>query len=293
MNNLRSHPRRLRAITLAAGAFAAFALLVAGQSQIASATPSPATHPQSGSGAAKPSIVLVHGAWADGSSFTPVTLALQAAGYKVLVAPNPLRSLENDTKVLADFLAQKTSGPVVLVGHSYGGMVMTGAASGNANVKALVYIDAYAPDAGESAQSLTNAQPGSLLNVPATDVFDFVLPAPDAPQALYDSYIKLDKFKAIFAASLPTVETNLLAASQSPAALASIGSPFVGTPAWKTVPSWFVIGTADQLLPKAEQEIMAKRSNGQITRIDAPHLSMLAKPLQVTKVILDAARSVK
>ncbi len=237
--------------------------------------------------------MLVHGAWADSSSFAPETAALQLAGYKVLLAPNPLRGIVNDTKVLKDFLAQKTSGPVVLVAHSYGGVVISGAATGNTNVKALVYVDAYAPDAGESAAGLSGAQPGSLLNVPdPSTVFDFVLPAPDAPQADWDAYIKTDKFKSIFAASLPNVETDVLGAGQSPVTLGALATPFSGEPAWKTIPSWFFIGTADQVIPAAEQRIMAARAHGVVLEGDAPHLSMLAKPLQVTKLIIDAAQSV-
>ncbi|AYG05390.1 alpha/beta hydrolase [Gryllotalpicola protaetiae] len=255
----------------------------------ASSNSSPAPHGAPSGG--KPTIVLVHGAWADGSSFAPETAALQRDGYKVLVAPNPLRGVASDAAVLSAFLAQKTSGPVVLVGHSYGGAVISAAATGNANVKALVYIDAYAPDQGESTQDLTNAKPGSLLNVDPTTVFDFVLPTPDAGQGDWDAYIKTDHFKAVFAASLPTATTDALAAAQSPVTLGALATPFAGTPAWKTIPSYFFIGTEDKLLPPAEQLFMANRAHGKITQGRAPHLAMLADPTQVTGVILDAARS--
>lgn len=241
----------------------------------------------------KPTIVLVHGAWADGSSFAAVTAALQLDGYKVLLAPNPLRSVAGDTKAVSDFLAQLTTEPVVLAGHSYGGVVITGAALEHPNVKALVYIDAYAPDNGESASDLTNASPGSLLNVAdPTTVFDFVLPAADASQGDYDSYIKRDKFHEIFAASLPRVEANVLGAGQSPVTLGALGTPFSGTPAWKSLPSWFFIGTADNVLPAAQQRIMAERANGTVVEGHAPHLSMLAEPLKVARVIIDAAKAV-
>lgn len=241
----------------------------------------------------KPTIVLVHGAWADGSSFAAVTAALQLDGYTVLLAPNPLRGVVGDTKAVADFLAQATSGPVVLAAHSYGGVVITGAALTHPDVRALVYVDAYAPDDGESASALTNAQPGSLLNVAdPTTVFDFVLPAADASQGDYDSYIKRDKFHEIFAASLPRVESNVLGAGQSPVTLGALGTPFSGTPAWKSLPSWFFIGTADNVLPAAQQHIMAERAGGTVVEGHAPHLSMLAEPLKVARVIIDAAKSV-
>ncbi|RFA10292.1 hypothetical protein B7R54_14545 [Subtercola boreus] len=242
----------------------------------------------------KPTIVLVHGAWADGSSFALVTAALQVEGYNVLVAPNPLRGLAGDTKAVADFLAQKTKGPVVLAAHSYGGMLITGAALTHSDVKALVYINAYAPNAGDSTQSLSNTLPGSLLNVPdPTTVFDFVLPAADASQGDYDSYIKVDQFHEIFAASLPSVEAKVLAAGQSPVTLAAIGTPFSGEPAWKTIPSWFFIGTGDNVLPPAQQHVMAKRAGGTVEEGKAPHLSMLAEPLHVTRTIVAAAKSVE
>lgn len=293
MTPQKNHKRRIGASVLAAASLAALAVAVPVQAGFASsATP---WHGGPGQPAApKPTIVLVHGAWADASSFAPETTSLQRAGYKVLVAPNPLRGVVNDTTVVQNFLAQKTTGPVVLVAHSYGGTVITGAAAGNPNVKALVYIDAYAPDNGESTQALTNAQPGSLLNVPdPSTVLDFVLPTPDASQADWDAYIKTDHFHAVFAASLPSATTDALAASQSPITLGALGTPFSGTPAWKTIPSFFFIGSQDKVLPPAEQLIMAKRAHGAVTEGRAPHLSMLADPSQVTNVILDAAKSVQ
>lgn len=283
--------RRAKVAAIAAAVAGLLAVAIPAQISSASVAENPAAHTSTSS--VKPTIVLVHGAWADASSFAPETAALQAAGYTVLAAPNPLRGIQVDTKAVADFVNQHTTGPVVLVGHSYGGMLITGAALADPDVKALVYIDAYAPDAGDSAQSLTNASPGSLLNVPdPSTVFDVVLPSATASQADWDSYIKQDKFRSVFAASLPSSITNILAAGQSPVTFGALGTPFSGTPAWKTIPSWFLIGTADQLLPAAEQRIMAQRAHGTVTEVDAPHLSMLAKPIQVTNVIMDAARSI-
>jgi pimeloyl-ACP methyl ester carboxylesterase len=123
-------------------------------------------------------------------------------------------------------------------------------------------------------------------------VFDFVLPAPDASQGDYDSYIKRDQFHEIFAASLPSVEANVLAAGQSPATLGALGTPFTGTPAWKTIPSWFFVGTADNVIPADQQRHMATRAGGTVVEGHAPHLSMLAEPLKVARLIVDAAKSV-
>ncbi|MCR2764255.1 alpha/beta hydrolase [Microbacterium sp. zg.B48] len=241
----------------------------------------------------KPTVVLVHGAWADGSSFSAVTAHLQHHGLTVLHAPNPLRGVPNDTKAVADFVAQATTGPVVLVGHSYGGVVITGAATSLPRVSALVYVDAFAPADGESASSLTNELPGSLLNVAdPTTVFDFVLPSPDAAQGEYDSYIKRDKFHAMFAAGIPAREAAVLAASQSPAALAALATPFSGEPAWRTLPSYFFIGTEDRVLPSAQQTAMAARSGGVVTEEKAPHLAMVTHSRHVAKVIIDAAAAI-
>ncbi|WP_431218867.1 alpha/beta hydrolase [Leifsonia xyli] len=246
---MKAHTRSQRIKVAAIAAAVAGLLAVAIPAQVSSAAVH-TKHVAATTSSIKPTIVLVHGAWADASSFAPETAALQAEGYTVLAAPNPLRGLQTDTKAVADFIKQRTSGPVVLVGHSYGGMVITGAALADPDVKALVYVDGYAPDNGESAQALTNASPGSLLNVlDGSTVFDVVMPSPTASQADWDSYIRQDKFKSIFAASLPSVVTKVLAAGQSPVTFGALGTPFSGTPAWKTIPSWFLIGTADQLLP--------------------------------------------
>ncbi|WP_162237730.1 alpha/beta fold hydrolase [Agreia sp. Leaf244] len=251
----------------------------------ASAAPSSTNGP-------RPTIVLVHGAWADGSSFAPITTALQKAGYKVLVAPNPLRGLQSDTDYLISYIQQATTGPVVLVGHSYGGVVITNAATSLPNVEALVYVDAYAPDIGESAKSLNAAQPGSLLNVDPKTVFTTVH-SPGMQPGENDTYIRQDKYRTIFAANLPSVETKMLAASQSPTNSSAVETALSSEPAWKTIPSWFFIGTQDKVLPPAQQRIMAKRAGGNVTEGAASHLSMLEKPALVTQVIIKAAKSVK
>ncbi len=236
---------------------------------------------------AKPTIVLVHGAWADGSSWAGVTTQLQAAGYTVDVPPNPLRGVADDARSLQDYLAT-ISGPVILVGHSYGGMVITDAATGNANVKALVYVDAYIPKKTSTVLGLTSAKPGSTLD-PATTINQVQLHDAAGHVTGVDLYVKPASFPAIFAAGIPAAQAQALAAAQRPLNAAALTEPFPVVPAWQTIPSWDVIGTADKLLPPAEQEAMAVRAGSHITKIAAPHLSMVANPTAVTGVITTAA----
>jgi pimeloyl-ACP methyl ester carboxylesterase len=238
---------------------------------------------------AKPTVVLVHGAWADASSFAPVTAGLQHEGYTVLSAPNPLRGLSADAAYVAAFVNQRTTGPVVLVGHSYGGAVITNAAQSIPNVKALVYIDAHALAEGESMLDVTAAQPGSALGVadPST-VFDFVQ-YPGAPEGDVDTYIKPELFAGFFAAKLPKAVTATLAVSQSPVTLSAL-SEKSGAPAWARIPSFFFIGSEDKILPPAEQEFMAKRAHGYVERGRTDHLAMLEAPSTIVKLVDRAAK---
>jgi pimeloyl-ACP methyl ester carboxylesterase len=233
----------------------------------------------------KPTIVLVHGAWADSSSWDHVVRRLQTRGYTVAVPPNPLRSLSSDSAYIAGFL-NTISGPVVLAGHSYGGAVITNAATSTPNVKALVYVNAFAPDQGETILQLVTAQPGSALAGNPADVFDVV---PFAGAA--DLYIKQRVFPQAFANDLPAKKAAVLAATQRPLAANAAAEPS-GPPAWKTIPSWYLVGTADHVLPPAEQEFMAARMHAHTVEVDASHLSMISQPERVTKLILDAAASV-
>lgn len=239
----------------------------------------------------KPTVVIEAGAWADNSSFAGVVSRLQLDGYTVDVPPNPLQGLTYDSQTLAGFLAT-ISGPIVLVGHSYGGMVTTNAAAGNPSVKALVYVDAYIPAQGDTVQGLTGAQPGSCLAVASADVtnvFTFA-PIPGAPAGDVDAYVKPSVFASCFANGLPAGEGAVLAATQRPLATGTLTDPS-GVPAWQTIPSWAVVGTADHVIPPAEQLFMATRAYAHITEVDAPHLSMISNPGTVTQVILNAARA--
>jgi pimeloyl-ACP methyl ester carboxylesterase len=239
--------------------------------------------------------VLVHGAWANSSSWNAVVERLQALGYTVDAPPNPLRGVSSDSAYLADFLST-ISGPIVLVGHSYGGFVITNAATGNTQVKALVYDDAFIPASGDTTHSLTGAKPGSCLAVAdPTTVLNFV-PFPSATSGEPDVYVKQSVFPGCFANGLPAFEGAALAAEQQPldgSVLSLLGpssdDKLTTAPAWQTIPSWAVIGTNDKVIPPAEQLAMAQRAGAHITEIDAPHLSMISNPGAVTQVILNAA----
>jgi pimeloyl-ACP methyl ester carboxylesterase len=214
----------------------------------------------------------------------------QDRGYIVDVAPNPLRGLASDAAYLSSYLAALPAGPVVLVGHSYGGAVITNAATSAPNVKALVYIDAFAPDTGETVLQLANAQPGSMLAGDPATVFNAV-PYPGAPAGDVDLYVKPDVFLRAFANDLPHRLGAVLSVSQRPLTLSAGGEPS-GTPAWKTLPSWYLVGTLDNVIPPAEQRIMAARAGSRTVEVAAGHLSMLSRPNDVTRLIVQAANSI-
>ena len=254
-------------------------------SQIAPAGAATAT--AASGGGPKPTIVLEHGAWADASSWAGEIQRLQADGYTVDAPPNPLRGVANDSATLADFLST-IPGPIVLVGHSYGGMVITNAATGNPNVKALVYVDAFAPAQGQTLGQLVTAHPGSCV-LPAANVT--VQPYPGAPKGAADVYIKQSVFGSCMANGLPASQAAVLAAAQRPLTSLALTQKS-GVPAWKTIPSWAVIGTADHAIPPAELLAMAHQAHAHITMAPgAPHLSMISNPGLVTRVILDAAQA--
>jgi pimeloyl-ACP methyl ester carboxylesterase len=239
---------------------------------------------------AKPTVVLVHGAWADGSSWQRVVQRLQARGYTVAVPPNPLRGLASDAASIASFV-NTVPGPVVLAAHSYGGAVITNAATSTPNVKALVYVNAFVPDQGETVLQLVAARPGSLLNADPAKVFNAV-PYPGAPPGDADLYVKPGLFPRAFANDLPPRLGAALAASQRPATFRAGGEPS-GTPAWRSIRSWYLVGTRDRVIPPAEQRIMAARARARTVQVAASHLSMLSRPDDVTNLILRAARGVR
>ena len=239
---------------------------------------------------AKPTVVLVNGAWANSAAWSGVIERLQSEGYSVDAPPNPLQSLKGDAATIAGLL-KTINGPIVLVGHSYGGAVITNAARGNRNVKALVYVDAFAPAKGESALGLDSSKPGSALGAGPAKVFNFV-PFPGAKKGDAELYVKPSVFEQAFANGLPAKEGAVLAATQGPVVYSAVTARS-GTPAWKTIPSWYVLGTIDKAIPPAIQLFMAKRIHAHITRVRAGHLSMVAAPGVVAKVITAAANATR
>lgn len=268
-----------------AAALTATALLSAGTLTTSlTAAAASSAHPT----APRPTIVLVHGAWADGSSWSGEITRLQHRGYTVDVAPQPGRGPAADSAYLRDYLAAVT-GPIVLVGHSYGGFVITDAATGNTNVKALVYVDAFAPDQGESIDSLT-AGSGSVLEPASTNpasVFS-ITGYPGAPTGAGDSYVLPAVFISGFAGDLPRSQAALLAATQTPFATTASGEASTA-PAWKTIPSWAVISRQDKVIPPAGEKLMAARAHAHVTEINGSHLSLISHPAEITDVILAAA----
>ncbi|MGC1761132.1 MAG: alpha/beta hydrolase [Candidatus Cybelea sp.] len=235
----------------------------------------------------KPTIVLVHGAWADGSSWNGEVTRLQRDGYTVVAPPNTRRGVQADASYLASFL-RTIPGPIVLVGHSYGGIVTSIAAAGNPEVKALVYVDAYVPDAGDSVLSLTSERPGSRLSPSAFSPVPFKTTAGgDA-----DLYIKSAAFASVFASDLPPATAAALFTTQRPFANSALTEKAPGAEAWKSIPSWYVIGDLDLVIPPATQLAMARRAKANVTHVNGGHTSLISHPDQTTAVILAAAKSV-
>lgn len=225
---------------------------------------------------AKPTIVLVHGAFADATGWQRVIPILERDGYTVLAVQNPLTSLADDvqtTKRLID--AQK--GPVVAVGHSYGGAVITGAAAGNANVKALVYLAAFAPEAGEPIGAFLEKYPSALGAALRPDAAGFV-------------YIDRAQFRDVFARDVPATEASVMSAAQKPISGSAFGAS-VEVPAWKTIPSWYVVAQEDRAINPDLERFYAKRMGAKTTEIKASHVLFISHPAEVARLIEQAASS--
>lgn len=225
----------------------------------------------------KANIVLVHGAWADGSSWSKVISALQAKGLNASAVQLPLTSLADDIATTRRLLAHQ-EGPTVLVGHSYGGAVISGAAVDSPKVKALVYVAAFGVDEGESLDALGKQGPPPFG---ATQV------APDANGFLW---IKREGFHKAFVADASEGEAAVMAAVQNPLSVTSF-TDVAGKAAWKTLPSWYLVSTQDQMIPPPAQEFFAKRMNATVQSIAASHASMIAHAEAVADFIVLAADS--
>jgi pimeloyl-ACP methyl ester carboxylesterase len=236
-------------------------------------------------GHTKPTVVLVHGAWADASSWSGEVATLQAAGYDVRAIANPLQNLTTDAEYVADYL-KTINGPVVLVGHSYGGAVITNAAAGLANVKALVYVDASAPAPGETNGQLSGAD--SILSKDTPAQLFFTTSYPGAPAGASELYLREDIFVHNFGNDLPTAEAQRLWASQRGASTAAFDTPSTAA-AWQTIPSWYFISTGDQIITAASELQMADRAHSHITLFQGgSHLTLISHPNAVTSVVASA-----
>jgi pimeloyl-ACP methyl ester carboxylesterase len=231
----------------------------------------------------RPTIVMVHGAWADSSSWAGEVDRLQAAGYTARAIANPLRGLTSDTADVAAFL-HTLSGPVVLVGHSYGGSVITNAAAGNRDIKQLVYVDAAAPAVGETTAQLSGAA-SALAAAPET-LFERVPTTGDT-----SLYLKEKPFLRSFGPDLPTATATALWARQRATMTSAFMTPSAAA-AWQTIPSWYLIGSADKIITPQSQTAMAHRAHSRIRTVPGgSHLTLISHPQAVTDEILAAAHA--
>ncbi|MER6418104.1 alpha/beta hydrolase [Streptomyces sp. NPDC001137] len=248
------------------------------------ATANGASRPAGEGVRARPTIVLEHGAFADGSSWNGVMRRLHADGYPVVAAANPLRGPHGDAAALRTVL-DHVKGPKILVGHSYGGSVISAAAADDPQVKALVYVAAFLPAPGENALGLTNKYPGSTL----PEALDPVPSVNADGTAGTDLYIKQDKFRHQFAADVPANQAALMAAAQRPIAQAALEEKAT-VAAWKDRPAWDVVTTQDLNIPAAVQRFMARRAHAHTIEVAASHSVAVSHPRLVAEVIERAAQ---
>ena len=238
------------------------------------------TNPQDGF---RPTVVLVHGAFADASSWNGVIERLQADGVQVTAPPNPLRGISIDSTYVANFL-DRIPGPVLAVGHSYGGAVITNAATNADNVVGLVYVAAFAPDEGERLIEIENDSRDSVLN---TALMPLQYPTGQGEEMAVEFAIDPAKFHDAFAADLPVDQTAVMAATQRPIAELAF-SESTREPAWKNLPSWAVVPTGDKAVGADAVRSMAERAGATITEVEGSHVPMVSQPEVVADVILTA-----
>ena len=228
-------------------------------------------------------VVLVHGAFADASSWTDVVERLQAQGVQVTAPANPLRGITIDSAYIASLLGQ-IPGPVIAVGHSYGGAVISNAATNANNVAGLVYVAAFAPDEGETLGGIEQDSKDSVLN---TALVPLQYPTGEGSETAVEFAIDPEKFHDAFAADLPEEQTAVMSATQRPAAELAFSEPN-GEPAWKTLPSWAVVPSGDKAAGADVLRSMAERAGATITEVEGSHVIMISQPQAVTDVILSA-----
>lgn len=234
---------------------------------------------------ALPTVVLVHGAFADSSSWNGVVSRLRLEGYRVVGVANPLRDLGTDSAYLRDVL-DGTEGPIVLAGHSYGGSVMSEAADGHPRVAALVYVASFLLDEGESTGELAGRFPGNELGGALSPV-----PVRGADgRTVDDLYIQQDRFHAVFAADVPADVAALMAATQRPIVADALAGKATRA-AWKTIPSWTLVTRQDLAVPAEAQRFMAQRASSHVVEVDASHAVTVSRPDVVADLVLEAART--
>lgn len=226
-------------------------------------------------GKPRPTIVLVHGAWADGTGWQEVIKRLDREGYPVIAVQNPLTSLVDDVATTKRVLDAQT-GPTIAVGHSYGGAVITGAAVGNPNVKALVYIAAFGPAVGEPLGALLQQYPTELGQILVFDAAGF-------------GYLDRTRFQAVFAADVDRSTARVMAATQKPA-FGGIFAEHLDAVAWATIPSWYMVAKDDKALHPDMERFIANRMGATTVEITASHVPFISKPQEVVKLIEKAVR---
>ena len=246
---------------------------------MSAAQPSPQTGPQ-------PTVVLVHGAFADASSWSGVIERLQQQGCTVVAPANPLRGVATDSAYVASVVNQ-IDGPVLLVGHSYGGAVITNAASAATNVVGLVYVAAFAPGEGERLGDIEDSSRDSVL---MAALVQRQYPTGQDGETAVEFAIDPARFRDAFAADLPAEQTAVMAATQRPVAAAAF-SDVCGPPAWKTLPSWAVVATGDKAAGSDVVRSMAQRAGADIVEVEGSHVIMVSQPQAVANLILKAVQA--
>jgi pimeloyl-ACP methyl ester carboxylesterase len=242
------------------------------------------TNQQDGS---RPTVVLVHGAWADGSSWNDVIKRLQAEGVQLTAPANPLRGISIDSAYIGSLLEQ-IPGPVLAVAHSYGGAVLTNAATNANNVVGLVYVAAFVPDEGETLADIVGKSEDSVIN-PALRPLNY--PTAEGAETAVEFRIDPAEFHEVFAFDLPAEQTSLMAATQRPLSAVPFSEP-TGVPAWKNLPSWAVVASGDKVIGTDVVRSMAERAEATITDVEGSHVIMMSQPEIVTDVILTALAAV-